>query len=352
MKQLASILTAVVLLSNTGVAFAEAPKAQLNGSHFQTGINWQTNYESALTQAKETHKPLLLFFTGSDWCSWCIKLDEEVLDRREFAEAMNDTFVFVRLDYPMHKKLPHSAQNQQIRDKHDIKSYPTILILDENERVIGRTGYQAGGVRNYVAHLGTLIQGYLNLRESCTITDAQSASHNELRRLYEAARKSQNTDESTALMNRGLENDRDHYFLCEKYRKVLEEGQQPEATAIRTRILSQDPSNQRALHYKVAMIEFQTMLKNAAPEKSTAPLVAYLHQFGDMDQQNAWKVEMTISQTFLAEGQYKESLQHSLAAYHRAPAKIKPDVQKAIEQIKKQMTEKALNVVTEGFHIR
>ncbi|MCE5318679.1 MAG: thioredoxin family protein [Parachlamydia sp.] len=34
-------------------------------------IPWMTNYEEAVTKSKSSSKPLLMFFTGSDWCGWC-----------------------------------------------------------------------------------------------------------------------------------------------------------------------------------------------------------------------------------------------------------------------------------------
>ena len=39
---------------------------------------WQTKFEDAKTKAKADNKLLLVDFTGSDWCGWCIKLKKEV----------------------------------------------------------------------------------------------------------------------------------------------------------------------------------------------------------------------------------------------------------------------------------
>jgi protein disulfide-isomerase len=343
MKRIMTILTAIFLMSNSALTvFADFP---MNASRFQSTINWQTNYDTALNQAKETGKPLLLFFTGSDWCSWCHKLDDEVLNRPEFADALKETFIFVRLDYPQYRRLPNAEQNQRLLQRFDIKSYPTVLILDEKECVLGQTGYQAGGPHPYVTHLNSMIQGYLTYREGRNAADPKQLSHDKLRQLYETAKKLQNTEEAVSLMEHGLNNDRDQYFLCEKYSWLMERGQvnPSEAQFVRARILDQDPNNQGRLHYKVANIEFQALLKDksTSPEKSTAPLVAYLKNFGDQDQENSWKVEMTISQTYLAQGQYAQSLEHAQEAYERAPTGIKSDVQKAIQQIKKQIAKKS-----------
>lgn len=157
MKYLANTLIALALLSNAEVIHAQPP----TDAFHQNTIHWHTSYDSALRQARERHQPLLLFFTGSDWCTWCHKLEEEVLGRREFADAMGNVFVFVRLDFPMNRKLPNWEQNQRLSNKYEIKSYPTVLILDEQEHIIGKTGYQAGGVQHYVAHLNGLTKNSL-----------------------------------------------------------------------------------------------------------------------------------------------------------------------------------------------
>lgn len=45
---------------------------------------WHTNVKEAIDLAKKEDKPLFLFFTGSDWCGWCIRLQKEVFKTPEF----------------------------------------------------------------------------------------------------------------------------------------------------------------------------------------------------------------------------------------------------------------------------
>src|ERR1700721_269617 len=63
-------------------------------------ITWITDYEEALRQSRATSKPVLLFFTGSDWCYWCIKLKSEAISTPEFAAATFDKFIFMIVDFP------------------------------------------------------------------------------------------------------------------------------------------------------------------------------------------------------------------------------------------------------------
>ena len=42
-------------------------------------VNWLTDLPKAQAQAKKENKQVLMDFTGSDWCGWCIKFNKEVL---------------------------------------------------------------------------------------------------------------------------------------------------------------------------------------------------------------------------------------------------------------------------------
>src|SRR3989339_2036693 len=99
MKKLSSMLLTFVLLGNTTCAAASLSAANSQHTTLST-IQWHTNYDEAAELAKTKSVPLVLFFTGSDWCTWCTKLEKEALDTKEFARLVGDKFVFVKLDFP------------------------------------------------------------------------------------------------------------------------------------------------------------------------------------------------------------------------------------------------------------
>ena len=120
------------------------------------GMNatWTTNYRSALQQAQRENKALLLFFTGSDWCTWCHRIEREILDRPECLPSLAQYFVFVKLDYPRSNSAqpPQEAQqNAALKQKFGVNQYPTILIVDTQEHVLGKTGYIQGGPKRFNA---------------------------------------------------------------------------------------------------------------------------------------------------------------------------------------------------------
>lgn len=148
-------LTALLTIPLSGLAMAQEPAAPAA----QDAQSWVTDWEQAKKQAAEQKKHLLVDFTGSDWCSWCIKLKKEVFDFAEFSDEASKHFVFVELDYPrdtsgMSEEL--LAQNERLKDEFGIEGYPTIFLTDASGRPYAQTGYQAGGPVKYVEHLAEL----------------------------------------------------------------------------------------------------------------------------------------------------------------------------------------------------
>ena len=130
------------------------------GTAFAGGEGWLTDFEAAKKQAADEKKTLLIDFTGSDWCGWCIKLNKEVFDHDEFKNGVKDKFILVELDFPSDKsKLTAAviAQNEALQEKYAVKIFPTILLADEQGKPFAITGYKAGGPDAYVKHLDELL---------------------------------------------------------------------------------------------------------------------------------------------------------------------------------------------------
>ncbi len=123
------------------------------------GEGWVTDFEAAKAQAAKEGKDLLIDFTGSDWCGWCIRLKKEVFVHDAFKEGVKDKFVLVELDFPRNKEkiAPETLeQNKELGKKYAVRGYPTILLTDAEGRPYAKTGYRRGGPDPYVAHLDEL----------------------------------------------------------------------------------------------------------------------------------------------------------------------------------------------------
>jgi thioredoxin-related protein len=131
----------------------------LTASTFAAGDLWVSDFEKAKQTATAEGKDLLIDFTGSDWCSWCIKLRKEVFDLDAFKAAGPKNFVLVELDFPQNKsKLSKETQEQnaKLQRQFGIQGFPSIVLADAQGRPYAKTGYQPGGPENYLPHLDEL----------------------------------------------------------------------------------------------------------------------------------------------------------------------------------------------------
>lgn len=140
-KQVAAEPSPAVSGSSSGQVKGYAPTGM------QPGV-WLTDWEAAKAQAQRTNKPILINFTGSDWCGWCIRLKKEVFSQEEFKSWAGQKVVLFEADFPRQKALPPNltAQNEKLAQQFQISGYPSIIFVDGNGKQLGpRYGYQEGG---------------------------------------------------------------------------------------------------------------------------------------------------------------------------------------------------------------
>ena len=131
-------------------------------SHLATAATpdgWTSDLAKAKAEAAATQKDLLLDFTGSDWCTWCIRLRKEVFDTDVFRLSAPKQFVLVELDFPQDASLISPEvrkQNESMQALFGIKGFPTIYLTDASGKPYARTGYEKGGGEAYMQHLTQL----------------------------------------------------------------------------------------------------------------------------------------------------------------------------------------------------
>jgi thioredoxin-related protein len=124
------------------------------------GEGWLTDFDKAKAEAKEKNRPILIDFSGSDWCGWCIKLDKEVFQKDEFKAYADDNLVLMLADFPSDKSKQSAdviKQNEKLAKEFGVRGFPTVFVLGADGEIIGKTGYQKGGPEAYVTHIKKII---------------------------------------------------------------------------------------------------------------------------------------------------------------------------------------------------
>lgn len=133
-------------------------------------LKWHTNIKEAVEIANKENKPIFMFFTGSDWCGWCIRLQKEVFKTPEFEAWAKEKVVLVELDYP--KRVPQTEevkiQNAQLQQMFAIRGFPTVWFVKATDKEgkinfeqLGSTGYVAGGPSAWLSGANQIISKFV-----------------------------------------------------------------------------------------------------------------------------------------------------------------------------------------------
>lgn len=141
----------VALSANAQSTSATAASAAEKQEYTAGNDGWHVYLEEAYAESKDSGKPILVNFTGSDWCGWCKKLTRDVFVHDEFKTWADDNVVLLELDFPKRKKLPAdiSKQNRELQQAFQVRGYPTIWVFDLDKdasgeftiAALGKTGY-------------------------------------------------------------------------------------------------------------------------------------------------------------------------------------------------------------------
>jgi len=121
---------------------------------------WSDNFQNAQKDAKEGKKALFALFTGSDWCPWCIKLEKEILSKKEFTDYAEKSLVLFKADFPRKSKIQPGVakQNDELSNKYSVEGFPTVVVFNSEGKEIGRMSYEEGGPSKFVKSLKKIIE--------------------------------------------------------------------------------------------------------------------------------------------------------------------------------------------------
>jgi len=118
---------------------------------------WNEDFAASSETAKKDGKLLLIAFSGSDWCGWCVKMEREIYSDRKFITEAKKKFVLVMIDSPQNQDILSKLakkQNPELVKKFGIRGYPSTIIARPDGEVVKRFGgYQRGGIEAFLKSL-------------------------------------------------------------------------------------------------------------------------------------------------------------------------------------------------------
>ncbi|MEZ6194625.1 MAG: thioredoxin family protein [Planctomycetota bacterium] len=269
------ILAVLVLSLTAGLAIAQEGGDEPVQKPVHT---WLADYDQAVTVAKEQKKDLLVDFTGSDWCGWCIRLDKEVFEHDTFLEPVTKNYVLVKLDFPrgeeVKAKVPNPKRNDELQEKWAIQGFPTILLVSAEGEVYARTGYQRGGPEAYVKHLEEIsAEGKKALAESAKLAKEFEVAEGDAKiAVVESAIKwLAGKDASTIGIEKVAGVAKAAITLDPKNEKGMQEralkallGAGQSDAAVTAAVKAHDPKNEKGLYEHLVMARMQSVTDEAS----------------------------------------------------------------------------------------
>ncbi|HEV3235900.1 MAG TPA: thioredoxin family protein, partial [Gemmataceae bacterium] len=113
-------------------------------------LDWQIDMEAAKLLAQKEKKDLFIYFTGSDWCQWCLLVRSQVFGKPVFIDYVKKNFIMVELDFPHNKPAPKNhAKNTELLRSWGLRGFPSLILADPQGRPY--TNLRDGRVRDDAA---------------------------------------------------------------------------------------------------------------------------------------------------------------------------------------------------------
>lgn len=116
-------------------------------------------FQHTLSQAKEEQKPILIVFTGSDWCTSCITFKKEVLDHTEYSNQITEKYLVHIADFPRADLLSKEKiqDNENLAEKFNPQGiFPYIIAVDSNLKTAKSVSYKKGEAQYFLKQVNLI----------------------------------------------------------------------------------------------------------------------------------------------------------------------------------------------------
>jgi len=140
-------------LSESDVKYVKAKQVMAEMPEYEGG--WLEDFEDAKTIAAAHKKPILMLFTGSDWCGYCINLENKVLSTKKFKAFAKEELVLMMVDFPARKAQKRSLKkaNASLKNVYGVGGYPTMFLVDEKGKELSQFGYGGQSAEAFISLL-------------------------------------------------------------------------------------------------------------------------------------------------------------------------------------------------------
>ena len=171
MKKLFLSFVSALFLVNFFPAAAEqpanfsSPYAQSRPAYSQR-IHWLDHYDTATSQARQTSQPILILFTGTNWCPACIKLEKQVLSNSRFAQTLADRLIFLKAEFPSYTAESMEASVfYPLLNRYQVSSFPTMVVVNASGQLLFEVPYQNADVDAYLQEILSKLNNYFFIQE-------------------------------------------------------------------------------------------------------------------------------------------------------------------------------------------
>lgn len=280
---------------------------------------WLTSMESAVEQIHKTGKPLVILFLG-EASSWSGSFEKEVLHNEEW-EALLAEAVLLKVD-----------GDKKWEELFHVTTFPQLVVTDwEGEEVMRFTSVPYSAPR----WAASILEGVHALAEvKAFVTSAlERASGEQLRSYYVKALTLHNPFYARAILDRGLAQEEDVFFLLRKYEQLLQKfsSEGKAARQLKERILGWKNSCQ--MHWELALIEFEGKKTQGAlsSQEVVLPLLFYLKKFGAKDRRLQILTEKIVAEYFVLRARPQDAKEHAERAWACAEGKEREEIGSWIE---------------------